>query len=108
MSVLRNSRSIRYSYNFYQYSPSVVKAASVVVYGLKCYLSLFRQRDGKPHLVYFASYPNEHRALDHVQNNLQAVAHGKITISLRNCFRFAAHVTSAINRTHTPYSPGVS
>ena len=90
MSVLRNSRSIRYSYNFYQYSPSVVKAASVVVYGLKCYLSLFRQRDGKPHLVYFASYPNEHRALDHVQNNLQAVAHGKITISLRNCFRFAA------------------
>jgi len=90
MSVLRNSRSIRYSYNLYQHSPGAVKAASVVVYGLKCYLSLARQGDGKPQLVYFASYPSEHRVLNHVQNNLQAVAHGKITISLRNCFRFAA------------------
>ena len=90
MSVLRNSRSIRYSYNLYQHSPGAVKAASVVVYGLKCYLSLAGQCDGKPQLVYFASYPSEHRVLNHVQKNLQAVAHGKITISLRNCFRFAA------------------
>ncbi len=87
MSVLHNSRSIRYSYNFYQHSPGAIKAASVVLYGLKCYLSLFRRRAGEPHLVYFASYPNERRALRHVRSNLRAAAHDEITISLRNCFR---------------------
>jgi hypothetical protein len=90
MSVLRNSRSIRYSYNFYQRSPRAIKAASVVVYGLKCYLSLFRRCAGEPQLVYFASYPNERRVLRHVRNNLQAAEHDEITISLRNCFRIAA------------------
>ena len=90
MSVLRNSRSIRYSYNFYQHSPGAIKAALVVLYGLKCYLSLFRRRNCEALLVYFASYPNEIRVLDHIRNNLQAVAHNEITISLRNCFRFAA------------------
>ncbi len=39
-SVLRNSRKIRYSYTLYQHAPSAVKAALIVLYGLKCYLSL--------------------------------------------------------------------
>jgi hypothetical protein len=90
MSVLRNSRSIRYSYHLYQYSPRPVKAAAIVFYGLKCYLSLFRRRGGEPHLLYFASYPNERRVLRHVRNNLPAAAHDEITISLRNCVRLAA------------------
>jgi hypothetical protein len=89
MSVLRNSRSIRYSYNIYQHSPVAIKAASLVLYGLKCYLSLSRPRNGDPHLLYFASYPNEHRVLRHIRNNLQAIAHDEVTISLGNCFKFS-------------------
>jgi hypothetical protein len=89
MSVLSNSKSIRYSYIIYQHSPDAIKAASVVLYGLKCYLSLSRPRNSDPQLVYFASYPNEHRVLRHIRGNLQTVAHDEITISLRNCFKIA-------------------
>lgn len=90
MSVLPNSRSIRYSYNFYQASPNVIKAAALVVYGMKCYLSLVRVRRGEPQLVYFASYPNEHRVLGHIRSILQPTRYDEVTISLRNCLRFAA------------------
>ena len=90
MSVLHNSRRIRYSYIFYQHSPRAIKAAAVVLYGLKCYLSLFRRHAGEPHLVYFASYPNERRVLRHVRNILQAAAHDEITVTLRNCAKLTA------------------
>jgi len=90
MSVLCNSRSIRYSYYFYQYSPEAIKAALLVIYGLKCYLSLYRQREGEQELLYFASYPNEHRVLSHVRDNLRMIPHGEIRISLRNCISLVA------------------
>ena len=90
MSVLRNSRKIRYSYTLYQCSPSAVKAALIILYGLKCYLSLAWQRDDGQQLVFFASYPNERHVLNHVRNNLGAIDHGEVTISLRHCLRLGA------------------
>ena len=87
LSVLPNSRSIRYSYGLYQISPKFVKAAALVLYGLKCYLSLFRIRNGEPQLLYFASYPNEHRVLGHIRSILQSTRYDEISISLRNCVR---------------------
>jgi hypothetical protein len=90
MSVLNNSRSIRFSYNLYRASPEVLQAALIVLYGLKCYLSLAGQNDDKPQLVYFASYPNEHRVLRHVRGHLSAISQGEITVSLANCFRLAS------------------
>ena len=86
-SVLPNSRRIRYSYNLYRISPNFIKAAALVLYGLKCYLSLFRTRSGEPQLLYFASYPNEHRVLGHIRSILQSARHDEISISLRNCVR---------------------
>ena len=90
MSVLSNSRRIRYSYTLYQYAPSAVKAALIVLYGLKCYLTLAWARDGEQQLVFFACYPNERHVLNHVRSNLDAVEHGEVTISLRHCLTFGA------------------
>lgn len=85
--MLRNSRSIRYSYTIYQHSPRFIQAALVGVFGMKCYLSLHREGVGQAPLVYFASYPNEIRVLGHIRNNLNTVPHEEISVSLRNCFR---------------------
>ena len=90
MSVLPNSRSIRYSYTVYQVSPNAIKAAALVLYGLKCYLSLSRIRNGEPQLVYFASYPNEHRVLGHIRSILQPTRYDEIAIATRNCLKPAA------------------
>jgi hypothetical protein len=90
MSVLRNSRKIRYSYTLYQHAPAAVKAALIVLYGAKCYLSLAWQGDDEQQLVFFASYPNERNVLNHVRNNLDTIQHGEVTISLQNCLRFGA------------------
>ena len=87
LSVLPNSRSIRYSYSLYQISPNFIRAAALVLYGLKCYLSLLRIRRGEPQLLYFASYPNEHRVLGHIRDMLQTNRYDEISISLRNCVR---------------------
>ena len=90
MSVLSNSRRIRYSYTLYQCAPSAVKAALIVLYGLKGYLTIAWARDGKQQLVFFACYPNERQVLNHVRNNLTTIQHGEVTISLRNCLTFGA------------------
>ncbi len=90
MSVLRNSKKIRYSYTLYQHAPTAAKSALIVAYGLKCYLSLALKRSDGQQLLYFASYPNERRILSHVRDNLDSVEHGVVTISLRHCLSFGA------------------
>lgn len=92
MSVLRNSRKIRYSYTLYRYSPNALKAVWIVLYGLKCYLSLAWGRDGRRSLIFFASYPSERQVLNHVRNNLPSIQHGEVTISLQNIIRIGAFV----------------
>lgn len=93
MSVVNNSRRIRVSYHLYRASPEFLKAALILLYGLKCYLSLARGSVADPQLVYFASYPNEHRVLRHVRKHLSATTQGEITISLANCFGLASAVS---------------
>lgn len=90
VSVLQNSRRIRYSYFFYQRAPDSVKAGLIVLYGLKCYLSLARRHDSEQHLLFFASYPNEHRVLSHAREKLSTIPRGEVTTSLTNVFRLTA------------------
>ena len=90
MSVLRNSRKIRYSYTIYQQVPATLKAALIVLYGVKCFLSLAWKQDDEQQLLFFASYPNERHALNHVRSTLDTLQHGVVTISLRHCLRFGA------------------
>ena len=89
-SVLQNSRKIRWAYQLYQMSPASVQAALVVVYGLKCFLSIAMVKDARFPLLFFGSYPNERHVLDHVRRNLDTIDHGEVTISLRNCLRLEA------------------
>lgn len=88
MSVLRNSRKIRYSYNLYQHAPDTIKTVLVVLYGLKCYLSIDWEKNKGQELVFFASYPNERRVLNHVRNQLNTIEQSELMISLRHCLRF--------------------
>ena len=84
-SVLRNSWKIRYSYYLYQAVPKAVKAALVLIYGLKCYLSVKWKNSGRSDVVFFASYINERIVIDHVRRNLDTLRQGEIAASLRNC-----------------------
>ena len=95
-SVLRNSRPIRYVHAVYEASPLAVKAALIVLYGLKCYLSLAWQYGRDQPLLFFASYPNERRVLDHMKSNLPEVHHGQVSILLRNCIHIRV-ITDTVN-----------
>jgi hypothetical protein len=85
-------RSLKISFGFFVYekSPILVKNFLLLLYGLKCYLSLNWNGHRNADLIYFASYPNEHVVLDHIRRQIHGLNVGNISISKRNCFRVDA------------------
>ena len=85
-SVLKNSRIIRYGFWFYQHMPLHIKAALVLLYGMKCYLSISWHRANSQQIAYFGPYPSEKRILRHVHKCLRDIPSTFIETSLSNCF----------------------
>lgn len=85
-SVLKNSRIIRYGFWVYQRMPLHAKAALVLLYGLKCYLSIHWHRADSQQIIYFGPYPSEKRILTHVQKYLNDIPSTFVETSLVRCF----------------------
>lgn len=97
-SVLQNSRVIRYGFWVYQRMPLHVKAALVLLYGTKCYLSINWHKSDSQKIVYFGPYPSEKRILRHVQSYLSDIPSSFIETSLVHCFsmRSLSHLLADI------------
>lgn len=74
----------------YGHCPDFVKSLLLVLYGLKCYLSVNRSVAENAEIAYFASYPNERVVLGHLRRHLSALPADTITVGRRNCFRPAS------------------
>lgn len=81
---------IRLAYVTYECCPDFVKSLLLLLYGLKCYLSVNSSVAEKAEIAYFASYPNEIIALGQVRRHLSARPAGTITLARRNCFRIGS------------------
>jgi len=88
--VIRKSVKIRFFYKIYEKSPIYIKLYLLLIYGLKCYLSLSWHAPKNLDILLFASYPNEHIAIDQVQRNIHGLKIGHLTISKYNCFRLGS------------------
>jgi hypothetical protein len=85
--VLRRSTKVRVSYLFYQNAPETLKSLLLLLYGMKCYLSVNWTTARDADIVLFASYPNEHVAVGHVRQHLKEWCLGELSIATRNCLR---------------------
>ena len=88
--VIKKSATIRYCYIFFENSSITVKKILLLLYGLKCYLSLYWKGRSNVDIAFLASYPNEQTAIRHVQRHIFALRPAEITVSKWNCFRPSA------------------
>ncbi|MEQ8354222.1 MAG: hypothetical protein RH942_01685 [Kiloniellaceae bacterium] len=88
--VVQKNIKVRFFYDIYERVPVFVKSLLLLIYGLKCYLSIGWRRAGTADLAVFASYPNEHVAIRHVLHHVRSVTVGEMAASKRNCFRLSA------------------
>ncbi|WP_193370394.1 hypothetical protein [Pelagibius marinus] len=88
--VVRKNFYIRFFYALYEKSPGFLKTTLLIIYGLKCYLSVNWASRAEGEIAFFASYPNERVALDHLRRNLPELSAAELTISRRNCLGWPA------------------
>ncbi len=88
--VVRKNFYIRFFYALYAKCPGFLKTTLLIIYGLKCYLSVNWGPGREGEIAFFASYPNERVALGHLRRNLPELSGVELTISRRNCLDWDA------------------
>ncbi len=88
--VVRKNFYIRFFYALYAKCPGFLKTTLLIIYGLKCYLSVNWSPGPEGEIAFFASYPNERVALGHLRRNLPELPAAELTISRRNCLGWDA------------------
>jgi hypothetical protein len=84
--VVRKNRVVRFFYTIYENAPELLKYVLLILYGLKCYLSVNWRGPGNSDLAFFASYPNERVVIGHLRHQLRGFDCGALAISRANCF----------------------
>lgn len=78
---------IRTAYRaFRMFSHTPMGALMLFLYGLKCYMSIEPPTRRQADLLCFASYPNEHAAVNHIKDNLSGIDVLDLRISRQNVF----------------------
>lgn len=83
--VARKNVVIGSAYALYDRAPGFIKPYLLMLYGLKCYLSVNWKAVGEEDIVFLASYPNERAALGHVRRHLRGLRLGDMTLSKAAC-----------------------
>ena len=92
--VVRKNPIIRFFYVLYGNSPEFLKSLLLLLYSLKCYLSLKWGGDRRIDIAFFASYPNERVVLNHLGHQLAGrlggLRQGSLAIGRANCLGLEA------------------
>lgn len=88
--VVQKNLKVRFFYVIYERAPIWLKSLLLLVYGLKCYLSVAWRSGPGAELACFASFHNEHVAIGHLLSHLKGLATGEISLSKQNLIRPAS------------------
>lgn len=92
--IARKNRVIRAAYGCYTSAPWFIKSYLLLLYGLKCYLSVNWRGTGKrpegAGVACFASFPNEHTAIGHIRRHMQDLETFDLSARWATCFRLGA------------------
>ena len=85
--VVRRSVAIRSAYRLYDRVPAFIKPYLLLLYGLKCFLSVNWRAAGPSDIVCLAAMPNERTALGHVRRHIRGLRLGDISLAKANALR---------------------
>lgn len=92
--VVRKNPIVKFCYVLYGNAPEFLKSLLLLLYGLKCYLSLKWAGGGSCDIALFASYPNERAVLDRLgarlEGHLGGLRRGRLSIGRANCLGLEA------------------
>ena len=92
--VVRKNPIVRFFYVLYEKAPEFLKVLLLLLYGLKCYLSVKWAEGRNSDIAFFASYPNERVVLSHLRHrlggSLPGRRQGSLSIARANCLGLEA------------------